>query len=56
MVVVVVVDSLSPPSSLDGVLYVMVVPETAPDRRSHGSASVPALSMLGRRRIRTVCG
>jgi hypothetical protein len=55
-VVAVVVDALGPPSGLDGVPRIAVGPEMAPDRRSRGSASLPALSMLGRRQIRTVCG
>jgi hypothetical protein len=54
-VVAVVVDALGPPSGLDGVSYVAVRPEAAPGRRSRGSASLPALSMLGRRRIRAMC-
>jgi hypothetical protein len=53
-VIAVVVDALGPLSGLDGVPRIAVVPETAPDRRSRGSASLPALSMLGRRRIRAV--
>jgi hypothetical protein len=51
VVVAVVVDTLGPPSSLDGVLSVAVGPKTALDRRCHGSDSLPALSMLGRRQI-----
>jgi hypothetical protein len=55
-VATVVVDTLGPSSSLDGVPYVAVGPETALDRLCCGSASLPALSMLGRRRIQVVCG
>jgi hypothetical protein len=55
-VVAVVVDALGLPSGLDGVPRIAVGPETAPDRRSHDSASLPTLSMLGRRRIQTMCG
>jgi hypothetical protein len=55
-VVVVVVDTLGPPSGLDGVPRVAVEPKAAPDRRCRGSASLLALLMLGRRRIRAVGG
>jgi hypothetical protein len=53
---VVVVDALDPPSGLEGVPYIVVGPEVAPDRRCRDSASLLTLSMLGRRRIRAVCG
>jgi hypothetical protein len=55
-VVVVVVDSFGPPPGLNGVPHVAVGPKTAPDRRCRGSASLPAHSMLGRRRILAVGG
>jgi hypothetical protein len=55
-VVAVVVDALGSPSGLDGVPCVTVGPKAAPDRRCRGSASLPALSTLGWRRIQAVCG
>jgi hypothetical protein len=53
-VVAVVVDTLSSSSGFDGVPGVAVGPETTLDRRCRGSDSLPVLSMLGRKRIRTV--
>jgi hypothetical protein len=55
-VVAVVVDALSLSSGLDGVLHVAVGPEAAPNRRCRSSASLPSLSMLGRRQIQAVGG
>jgi hypothetical protein len=56
-VVVVVVDTLSPSTSLDGVSGIVVGPETALDCRHRGSDSVPmSLRLRRRRRIRTVGG
>jgi hypothetical protein len=49
---VVVVETLTPSSGLDGVPRITVRPKTALDRRCRGPTSLPALSMLGRRRIR----
>jgi hypothetical protein len=55
-IVAVVVDALGPSSGLDGVPHIAVGPKAAPDHRCRGSASLPVLSMLGRRQIRAVGG
>jgi hypothetical protein len=52
----VVVDTLYSPSGLDGVSSITVGPKTTLDRRCRGCDSLPALSMLGKRRIRAVGG
>jgi hypothetical protein len=56
VIVVVVIDTLGRPPGLNGVLHVAVGPKVASNRRCRGSASLPALSMLGGRWIHAVCG